>query len=227
MAAIHPRLVAEKRASYGVRHPAKTGLIWHNHPCKATFSGCGCLILADSRYATNPDPQEAHAVKPNKETVIAGIVLAVVLISAAVWFMPAGLREAPPLVGQTLDGRTLTLEQFRGKPVLVTFWATTCPSCVEEMPHLIDLYREMNPKGLEIIGVAMAYDPPEQVRAMAKQRQIPYPIVLDSQERIAREFDNVRLTPTTVLISPQGRIAHYRLGLLDMPKLRETLQEML
>ena len=55
----------------------------------------------------------------------------------------------------------------------------------------------------------------------------PYPIVLDSQERIAREFDNVRLTPTTVLISPQGRIAHYRLGLLDMPKLRETLQEML
>lgn len=166
-------------------------------------------------------------MKPNKETVIAGIVLAVVLISAAVWFMPAGLREAPPLVGQTLDGRTLTLEQFRGKPVLVTFWATTCPSCVEEMPHLIDLYREMNPKGLEIIGVAMAYDPPEQVRAMAKQRQIPYPIVLDSQERIAREFDNVRLTPTTVLISPQGRIAHYRLGLLDMPKLRETLQEML
>ena len=166
-------------------------------------------------------------MKPNKETVIAGIVLAVVLISAAVWFMPAGLREAPPLVGQTLDGRTLTLEQFRGKPVLVTFWATTCPSCVEEMPHLVELYREMNPKGLEIIGVAMAYDPPEQVRAMAKQRQIPYPIVLDSQERIAREFDNVRLTPTTVLISPQGRIAHYRLGLLDMPKLRETIQEML
>jgi thiol-disulfide isomerase/thioredoxin len=50
---------------------------------------------------------------------------------------------------------------------LVTFWATTCPSCIEEIPHLIDLYRELNPKGLEIIGVAMAYDPPEQVRAMA------------------------------------------------------------
>ena len=166
-------------------------------------------------------------MKPNKETVIAGIALAVVLISAAVWFMPAGLREAPPLVGQTLDGRTLTLEQFRGKPVLVTFWATTCPSCVEEMPHLIDLYREMNPKGLEIIGVAMAYDPPEQVRAMAKQLQIPYPIVLDSQERIAREFDNVQLTPTSVLVSPEGRIVQYRLGLLDMPELRNTIAGML
>lgn len=166
-------------------------------------------------------------MKLNRETLIAGIVLAVVLLSAAVWFMPTGLREAPPLVGKTLDGHTVTLEQLRGKPVLVTFWATTCPSCIEEMPHLIDLYRELHPKGLEIIGVAMAYDPPEQVRAMAQQRQIPYPIVLDTQEHIAREFDNVRLTPTTVLISPQGRIAHYRLGLLDMPKLRGMIEEML
>lgn len=166
-------------------------------------------------------------MKPNKETVVAGIALAVILISAVVWFMPAGMRQAPPLVGQTLDGHTLTLEQLRGKPVLVTFWATTCPSCIEEIPHLVELYRELNPKGLEIIGVAMVYDPPEQVRALAKQRQIPYPIVLDTQERIAREFDNVRLTPTSVLISPEGRIMHYRLGLLDMPKLRDTIQKML
>lgn len=82
-------------------------------------------------------------------------------------------------------------------------------------------------KGLEIIGVAMAYDPPDQVRAMVEQRQIPYPIVLDTQEHIARAFDDVRLTPTSVLISPEGRIAHYRLGLLDMPKLRDAIREML
>lgn len=166
-------------------------------------------------------------MKRNKETLIAGIALIVIIVFAAIWFMPAGLREAPPLVGKTLDGRTLTLEQLRGRPVLVTFWATTCPSCIEEMPHLIELYQELNPKGLEIIGVAMVYDPPAQVRAMAEQRQIPYPIVLDSDERIAREFDNVRVTPTTVLISPEGRIVHYRLGLLDMPKLRNTIKTML
>jgi len=166
-------------------------------------------------------------VKPNKEVLIASIALVVILVFAAIWFMPAGLRKAPPLVGKTLDGRTLTLEQLRGRPVLVTFWATTCPSCIEEMPHLIDLYKDLNPKGLEIIGVAMVYDPPAQVRAMAEQRQIPYPIVLDSEERIAQEFDNVRVTPTTVLISPEGRIVHYRLGLLDMPKLRSTIEAML
>jgi len=166
-------------------------------------------------------------MKLNKETLVAGLALAVVLAFAASWFMPAGLRPAPPLVGQTLDGRTLTLQQLRGKPVLVTFWATTCPSCIEEMPHLIELYRELNPKGLELIGVAMSYDPPEQVRALAARRQIPYPIVLDTQSRIAREFGNVQLTPTSVLISPDGRIVQYRLGLLDMPKLRETIQDLL
>lgn len=166
-------------------------------------------------------------MKPNKETIVAVIALAVILTSAVAWFMPEGLRQAPPLVGQTLDGRTLTLEQLRGKPVLVTFWATNCPSCIEEIPHLVELYREFNPKGLEIIGVAMAYDPPEQVRTLARQRGIPYPIVLDTQEHIAREFDNVRLTPTSVLISPQGRIVHYRLGLLDLPKLRDTIRGML
>lgn len=163
----------------------------------------------------------------NKEMLIASIALVIVLAFAAIWFMPAGLRQAPPLIGQTLDDRTLTLEQFRGKPVLVTFWATTCPSCIEEMPHLIELYQELHPKGLEIIGVAMSYDSPDRVRAMVQQRQIPYPIVLDSQEHIARAFDNVQLTPTTVLISPDGGIVQYRLGLLDLPKLRETIKAML
>jgi peroxiredoxin len=166
-------------------------------------------------------------MKLNKETVIAGIALGVVLVFAVVWFMPAGLRQAPPMVGQTLDGRTLTLEELRGQPVLITFWSTTCPSCIEEMPHLVELYQELNPKGLEIIGVAMAYDPPAQVRALVEHRQLPYPIVLDTQSRIARAFDDVRLTPTTVLISPQGRIAQYWLGPLDLPKLRDTLQRML
>lgn len=166
-------------------------------------------------------------MKLSKEIIIAGIAAIVVMAFTAVWLMPTGLRQAPPLVGKTLDGHTLTLQQFRGKPVLVTFWATTCPGCIEEMPHLIDLYRDLNPKGLEIIGVAMTYDPPEQVRALAAQRQIPYPIVLDTQARIAREFDNVQLTPTSVLISPDGRIVEYRLGALDMPKLRETINAML
>ncbi len=166
-------------------------------------------------------------MKLHKEQVIAGITLTVILAFLAIWLMPAGLSPAPPLLAKTLDGRTLTLEQLRGKPVLITFWATTCPSCIQEMPHLVELYQEFQPRGLEIIGVAMSYDPEQQVRALVEQRQIPYPIVLDTSGSIAREFNNVQLTPTTVLISPEGRIMEYRLGLLDLPKLRSTLHTLL
>lgn len=165
--------------------------------------------------------------KLNKEQLIACITLTVIFAFIAVWLMPAGLSPAPPLLAKTLDGRTLTLEQFRGNPVIVTFWATTCPSCIQEMPHLVELYQEFKPRGLEIIGVAMSYDPELQVRALVEKRQLPYPIILDTTGGIAREFNNVQLTPTTVLISPDGRIMEYRLGLLDMPKLRATLNKLL
>ena len=166
-------------------------------------------------------------MKLHKEQVIAGITLTVILAFLAIWLMPAGLSPAPPLLAKTLDGRTLTLEQLRGRPVLITFWATTCPSCIQEMPHLVERYQEFQPRGLEIIGVAMSYDPEQQVRALVEQRQSPYPIVLDTSGSIAREFNNVQLTPTTVLISPEGRIMEYRLGLLNLPQLRSTLHALL
>ncbi len=167
-------------------------------------------------------------MKCNRITVITCTITAIILGCIALWlFTPGGLRRAPPLSGQTLDGHMLELAQLRGRPVLVVFWATTCSSCIEEMPHLIELYREFNPKGLEIIGVAMGYDPPEQVRNLVKQQKIPFPIMLDTQENIALKFDNIQLTPTSVLISPDGQIRRYLVGLLDMAKLRDRIQEML
>lgn len=162
-------------------------------------------------------------MKRNKERLITGIALTVIAAFVVIWLLPAGLSPAPPLLAKTLDGRTLTLEQFRGKPVLITFWATTCPSCIQEIPHLIELYQEFKARGLEIIGVAMSYDPEQQVRALVEKRQIPYPIVLDTTGSIARTFNNVQLTPTTLLISPEGGIMEYRLGMLDLAKLRATL----
>lgn len=166
-------------------------------------------------------------MKLHKEQLIAGLAMTVILGFVAIWLLPAGLNPAPPLLAKTLDGRTLTLQQLRGKPVLITFWATTCPSCIQEMPHLVELYQEFKGRGLEIIGVAMSYDPEQQVRALVEKRQLPYPIVLDTTGSIAREFNNVQLTPTTVLISPEGGIVEYRLGLLDMPQLRATLERLL
>ncbi len=93
-------------------------------------------------------------------------LLMLLLIAAAGYyrFSPPPLAQVPDITLVSVDGEELQLPAYRGKPLLVTFWSTTCPACVKEIPHLIDLYRELAPRGgLEIIGIAMAHDPPDRV----------------------------------------------------------------
>lgn len=162
-----------------------------------------------------------------KDIGIGIFALALLGLLAYLWFSPSGLKPAPELDFTTLEGREIQLAGLRGQPVLVTFWATTCPGCMEEMPHLIELYHELAPRGLEIIGVAMAYDPPNQVKTVQERFQVPYPIVLDLQEEAARAFGDVRLTPTSFLISPDGRIVRQKIGEMDMERLRRDILAML
>ena len=158
----------------------------------------------------------------------AGFGLIIMLMFLATyWFSSGRLVIAPTLAFKIVDGRTFKLSQFQGQPVLVVFWATTCSSCVKEIPHLIDLYQELAPQGLEIIAVAMAYDPPSQVMEMRQRKQIPYPIALDVQGKVAMAFGDVQQTPTTFLINPQGEIEQQTTGKLNLAQLRTTLYSML
>jgi peroxiredoxin len=143
------------------------------------------------------------------------------------WLAPASLKTSPDISLVTIDGEQLQLASLRGKPLLVTFWATTCPACIREVPHLIELYEELSPQGLEIIGIAMDYDPPNQVLAMRNARNIPYPVALDIHAEAARAFGNVRLTPTSFLIAPDGRITYQKLGKINMPELRRDILALL
>jgi len=143
------------------------------------------------------------------------------------WFSPAGLQPAPDISLKTITGKTVRLSELKGKPVLVNFWATTCPGCVKEMPHLADLYNKYSAQGLEVIGIAMYYDPPSQVLNLSKARKIPYTIALDLDGGAARAFDNVRLTPTSFLINPEGKIVQQKIGELDFPQVEKLIQSML
>lgn len=162
-----------------------------------------------------------------RDKFIAVFALILVVTLGWIWLAPAGLQKAPDVQFSTLDGRSISLAELRGRPVLVTFWATTCPGCMNEMPHLISLYRELAPRGLEIIGVAMNYDPINDVIALSKNRQIPYPIAHDTQNQAAQAFGDVRLTPTNVLIAPDGRIVQQNIGELDMTQARAKIIAML
>lgn len=178
-----------------------------------------------SNAGTQPAPPAGPAMK-TKQIVTAGFALALGIALSTLLFLPSG-TAAPEVAFKSIDGRAVSLAELRGKPVIVTFWATTCPGCMQEMPHLIELYRELRPKGLEIVGVAMSYDPPSQVLELVKRKQVPYTIALDSDEAASRAFGVVRVTPTSFVISPEGRIVQQKIGEFDMPALREQLQKML
>jgi peroxiredoxin len=150
--------------------------------------------------------------------------LAVIAGLAWLWLSNPGLGTAPTTTFHAIDGRQIALRELTGKPVLVNFWATTCPGCVKEMPALAAMYQELGPKGFTIIGVAMAYDPPDQVLRMVKERQIPYPIALDTAGSIAHDFGNVMLTPTSFLIAPDGHVAQQVVGELDIDNLRRQVR---
>jgi peroxiredoxin len=162
-----------------------------------------------------------------KDIGLSVIVLALVGLLVYFWLSPAGLQPAPEVTLKTITGKTVHLSDLKGRPVLVNFWATTCPGCIKEMPHLVELYNKYSPQGLEVIGVAMSYDPPSQVYNFTRARQIPYTIALDLDGSAAHAFDNVRLTPTSFLINPDGKIVQQKIGELDFPQVEKLIESML
>ncbi len=162
-----------------------------------------------------------------KDVVFGLFALLLVGALAYVWLSPSGLKQAPVVTMRDLNGTELSTAALSGKPLLVTFWATSCTGCVKEIPHLIELYKEFAPQGLQMIAVAMDYDPPNHVMAMRDSRQIPYPIALDIDGATAKAFGEVRLTPTSFLIAPDGRIVKQKIGELDMADIRSQIRALL
>ncbi|MEN8260298.1 MAG: TlpA disulfide reductase family protein [Pseudomonadota bacterium] len=164
-----------------------------------------------------------------KLKTLAAALIVTTLITLSAWLLlgsPAA-RKAPEAIFTTITGKKIALTQLRGKPVIVTFWATDCPGCIEEIPHLIELFNDYSNKGLNIIAVAMFYDPPSRVVAMTKDKALPYPVALDVDAKHAQAFGDVRLTPTNFLIAPDGTIAVQKVGLMDMADIRSRIDQML
>ena len=133
----------------------------------------------------------------------------------------------PPVTISTIDGRSFDSAAVEGRPLLVTFWSTTCVSCLREMPELEALYRRFSRRGFELIAVAMPWDPPDAVVRLARARALPYPVALDVDGAIARAFGDVSATPTHFLIDPAGDVAFRRTGTLEFAELGDRLQSML
>jgi len=159
-----------------------------------------------------------------KDKLLAAFGLAFVALMAYLWFSPSGLKVVPNLTLTTVAGETIKLESFRGQPVIVTFWATSCTGCIREMPHLTDMHNQFSAQGLKIIGVSMPYDRPDHVMKMVEKKKLPYTIAMDINSDAVKAFGDISLTPTTFLIAPNGVIVFQKIGEFNTQRLIKQIK---
>ena len=126
-----------------------------------------------------------------------------------------------------LDGSRLSTEQLQGKVTLINFWATSCTTCVAEMPELIDTYKQFKDQGFETVAVAMSYDPPSYVVNFAQTRQLPFKVAIDNTGAVAKAWGGIELTPTTFLVDKRGAIVKRYVGQPDFKELHQLLAQLL
>lgn len=152
------------------------------------------------------------------------------LVSSPAWLAGCSSQtdsQVPDLPFTQLDGSSHRLAELKGRVTIVNFWATSCTTCVKEMPQMVETHRRFAAQGLEFLAVAMSYDPPAYVMQFAQTRQLPFRVAIDHDGSIAKGFGDVQLTPTTFVIDRQGRIAKRYIGEPDFAAFHELLAKLL
>ena len=154
---------------------------------------------------------------------------ATVALAATAALLLAGCSgsPAPDSTFVLLDGSKRTTADLKGKVTLVNFWATSCTTCVAEMPEMVKTYQKYQPKGYDHMAVAMSYDPPSYVVNFAQTRKLPFSVAIDNTGKVAQAWGDVKLTPTSFLVNKQGEIVKRYVGQPDFAELHELIEELL
>jgi peroxiredoxin len=158
---------------------------------------------------------------------IAAVVAALAAGGILAWRALQSDTPAPDAHYTLLDGSRGSIAQLRGKVTLVNFWATSCTTCVHEMPQIVATHEKYKARGYETLAVAMSYDPPAYVANFAESRKLPFKVAIDNTGSIARQFGDVRLTPTTYLINKRGEIVKRYVGQPDFDALHTLVERLL
>ena len=154
-------------------------------------------------------------------------VAAVALAVGAYVFVGTGVTTAPESTFVLLNGSKVNTASFKGKVTLVNFWATSCTTCVAEMPQIVSTYDKYKNKGYDTLVVAMSYDPPAYVVNFAETRQLPFKVAIDNTGSVAKAWDDVKLTPTTYIVNKQGQIVKRYVGKPDFAELHVLIEKLL
>jgi peroxiredoxin len=136
-------------------------------------------------------------------------------------------HAAPNLPFTQLDGSQHTIAELKGRVTLINFWATSCSTCVKEMPQMVATFKKFQGQGLETLAIAMEYDPPAYVMAFAQSRQLPFRVAIDHSGDLAKGFGEVQLTPTTFVVNKKGAIVKRYVGEPDFAALHALLAQLL
>ncbi len=151
---------------------------------------------------------------------------AVLAISAGA-YIASGASAAPESTFVLLDGSRKTSADMKGKVTLVNFWATSCVTCVAEMPKIISTYDKYKARGYDTVAVAMSYDPPAYVVNFAQTRKLPFKVAIDNTGAVAKAWGDVQLTPTTYIVNKRGEIVKRFVGEPDFAELHKLIEKLL
>ncbi len=138
-----------------------------------------------------------------------------------------GQDAAPQSTFVLLDGSSQTTQSLQGKVTLVNFWATSCTTCVAEMPEIVATYDKFKGKGYETVAVAMQYDPPSYVVNFAETRKLPFKVAIDNTGAVAQAWGDVKLTPTTFVVNKKGEIVKRYVGAPNFDELHKLIEKLL
>lgn len=161
-----------------------------------------------------------------KRNLLIFTIVAACAAGAAGYFW-SGDALAPASTFVLLDGSQKQTADLKGKVTLVNFWATSCTTCVAEMPQLISTFDKYKTQGFGTLAVAMQYDSPAYVVNFAQTRKLPFDVAIDNTGEVARVWGDVKLTPTTYLVNKRGEIVKRYVGAPDFAELHALIEKLL
>ncbi|AMM24456.1 TlpA disulfide reductase family protein [Variovorax sp. PAMC 28711] len=161
-----------------------------------------------------------------KKIVYAAATAIALAVGAGV-YLNTGTSAAPASTFVLLDGSKKTTDDMKGKVTLVNFWATSCVTCVAEMPKVIATYDKYRSQGYDTLAVAMSYDPPAYVVNYAETRKLPFKVAIDNTGAVAKAWGDVALTPTTYIVNKRGEIVKRYVGEPDFAELHKLIEKLL
>lgn len=196
--------------------------------CNGKQPNWGQTIAAATFCRSDPGCRGDAVSHPTmKRKLFAGVCFAAAIALVAGLYSSLGTQAAPETSFLLLDGSRKTTSDFRGKVALVNFWATSCTTCVAEMPNLVRTYEKYKAHGYETLAVAMSYDPPNYVVKFAETRKLPFLVAIDQGGTAAKAWDDVKLTPTTFLVNRNGEIVKRYVGAPNFDELHALIEVLL